>query len=209
MAKRQASCPSPGKATTTKVPVCKVCLCCVCPLPTAPACRGAGRPNRARAGQVLLLQPLQSHGRNEQRLDSGWFLTEQLLQCRGCSSETPAQLKIHYFHLTRPELSRIKRELENKHCSSLPLGIHIAGRIKELRSAAASQCLLIHSQRQLHLDGVRGRCRTPPKRTHYHLQASLKTKTTLKHGRLSNAKEFLLSCFSRECLMCTLMQDSR
>lgn len=53
--------------------------------------------------------------------------------------------------------------------------------------------LLIHSQRQLHLDGVRGRYRAAPKETHYHLQVSLKKKKTLKHGRLSNAKESLLS----------------
>lgn len=117
VAKRQASHPSPGKAADTEVPVCKVSLCCLS-LPSWLFLPTEGLLCPTEQGLlrlVLLLQALQSDG--TMSTDTGQWLVPN--NVAGAVSEatvlqTPAKLKIHSFHLTREESSRIKRELEQQ-----------------------------------------------------------------------------------------------
>lgn len=97
--------------------VCKVYLCCLS-LPSQLFLPAEGLGGPAQGGLlkfILLLQPLQSHGNNKHRHRT--MAASQ--QCRCAVSEaavlqTPAKLKICYFHLTREESSRIRRELEQQ-----------------------------------------------------------------------------------------------
>lgn len=84
----------------------------VSPLLTVLPAEGlAGPTEKGLFKFILLLQPLQSHGNNT---DTGQWLGPNNAVSEAAVLQTPAKLKICYFHLTREESSRIKRELKEQ-----------------------------------------------------------------------------------------------